>query len=264
MIGTKQANRLPTIRGVFTLINGGNPMSVSPVKITYLFHSGFTVETKHHFLIFDYYHPFAKPNPGTLTEAILKTKPATYVLASHHHSDHFDRTILQWANLETVTYIFSNDIRLSPPPLRSHGLTPYQELTLPGLTVKTFGSTDAGVSFLVKTDGLTIFHAGDLNCWRWKEDSAKEQQRAVDAFQAEVAKIAGNAIDIAFFPVDRRLEAYFAVGALYFAAQLQPKLLIPMHFGKDYDATVNFATLAQNLPSRTIVINRQGQEILWK
>jgi L-ascorbate metabolism protein UlaG (beta-lactamase superfamily) len=233
-------------------------------KVTYLFHSGFAVETAHFFFIFDYYQPSLKPNSGTLTKDILKTKPATYVLASHNHADHFDRAILKWADLETVTYILSNDIKLTKPPARCHTLAPYQELALPDLTINTFGSTDQGLSYLVKVDGLTIFHAGDLNCWRWKEDSPQEQQRAITAFQTEVAKIAGNSIDIAFFPVDRRLEEYYADGALHFAARLQPKLLIPMHFGKDYKATTAFAVLAQNVPWQTVVITHQGQEFFWQ
>jgi L-ascorbate metabolism protein UlaG (beta-lactamase superfamily) len=115
-------------------------------------------------LVFDYYQPFAKPNAGTLTADLLKTKPAAYVLASHNHRDHFNRTILKWASLETATYVFSSDIHLPRPPVRSYSLTPYQELPLPGLIIKTFGSTDQGVPFLVTMDVLNIFHAGDLNC----------------------------------------------------------------------------------------------------
>jgi L-ascorbate metabolism protein UlaG (beta-lactamase superfamily) len=238
-------------------------MSPYQAKITYLFHSGFAVETANHFLIFDYYHPFHQSNASTITRHDLTFKPATYVFASHNHADHFDRAILKWADLTTVTYILSNDIHLTKPPSRYHTLSPYQELALPGLAINTYGSTDQGLSYLVKTDGLTIFHAGDLNCWRWKEDSLEEQLRAETAFQTEIAKIAGIPIDIAFFPVDRRLEAYYANGATYFAARLQPKLLIPMHFGEDYEATAAFAALAQNAPWQTVIITHQGQEIRY-
>jgi L-ascorbate metabolism protein UlaG (beta-lactamase superfamily) len=239
-------------------------MAASQVKITYLFHSGFTVETANHFLIFDYYQPAAHPGPAILTRDFLKTKTSVVVLVSHSHADHFDRAILKWANLENISYICSNDIEVAKPPPHWRRMAPYQELTLPDLQVNTFGSTDQGVSFLVKADGLTIFHAGDLNCWRWNEDTTQEQERAEAAFQAEVARIVGNPIDIAFFPVDRRLEANYARGALRFLAQLQPKLLIPMHFGKDYEATTAFAALIQNTPWRTVEITRQGQEILFE
>jgi L-ascorbate metabolism protein UlaG (beta-lactamase superfamily) len=239
-------------------------MAPFQVKITYLFHSGFTVETANHFLIFDYYHPASQPGPAILTRDFLNTKAGVVVLVSHSHADHFDHAILKWADLENVSYICSNDIEIAKFPPRWRRLAPYQEWTLPDFKVKTFGSTDQGVSFLVNTDGLAIFHAGDLNCWRWNEDTPEEQERAKAAFQDEVARIAGNPIDIAFFPVDRRLEANYARGALHFLARLQPKLLLPMHFGKDYEATTAFAALIQNTPWRTVEITRQGQEILFE
>ena len=39
-------------------------------------------------------------------------------------------------------------------------MAPYEEYTGDGITVKTYDSTDLGVSFLVTIDGLRIFHAG--------------------------------------------------------------------------------------------------------
>lgn len=36
-----------------------------------------------------------------------------------------------------------------------------------GLRVTAFKSTDEGVAFMVETGGYTIYHAGDLNNWRW-------------------------------------------------------------------------------------------------
>ena len=48
---------------------------------------------------------------------------------------------------------------------------------LPGdIKVKAYGSTDAGVSFLVTTSGgRKIFHAGDLNDWHWQDDSSRKR-----------------------------------------------------------------------------------------
>lgn len=53
------------------------------VKVEYIFHSGFTVETRNHFLIFDYYHGDLK----------LKDKK-TYIFSTHSHYDHFNPDIL--------------------------------------------------------------------------------------------------------------------------------------------------------------------------
>jgi L-ascorbate metabolism protein UlaG (beta-lactamase superfamily) len=233
----------------------------SKAKITYLYHSGFTVETPNHFLIFDYYHPLGVPASGTITIKDFQSKPATYVFASHQHADHFDPAILKWTVLDTVHYYLSSDIRLQEPLPHCHPLSPYQELSLDSLNVKTFGSTDQGVSFLVNADGISVFHAGDLNCWRWKEDTLEDQNHAESAFQAEVGHIAGHPVDIAFFPVDRRLEENYSRGAEYFAAHVKPQLLIPMHFGKDYDATRAFAVKTAGSAFKTVIITHHGQEI---
>ncbi|HYH02922.1 MAG TPA: MBL fold metallo-hydrolase [Bacillota bacterium] len=241
-------------------------MQQTQTRITYLYHSGFTVETADCFLIFDYYQPAvkqAKTTAGILTRELLETKSRVYVFASHSHADHFDPAILTWADLTTVNYIMSSDIRVNPPLPRSHLLSPYETFRDNRLAVQTFGSTDQGVSFLVETGNFTLFHAGDLNWWQWSEDSPTDQAKAVSDFKAEIAKIAGHRIDLAFFPVDRRLEEYYAHGALYFAAQLRPKLLIPMHFGSDYQATAAFADQARNLSINTLEITHRGQEFTF-
>lgn len=243
-------------------------MQARQAKITHLFHSGYTVETANRFLVFDYYQPSigkkSSISDGVLTPDYLNSKENIFVFASHNHADHFDPAILNWAHkIPDITYIFSDDIRANTGRAAHHSLGRYQTLSLPGIRIKTFGSTDEGVSFLVETDGLAIFHAGDLNWWHWKGESPAEQERAAAWFHQEINKMHGEAIDIAFFPVDRRLEEYFSVGAEYFANKLHPKLLLPMHFGKDFGASRAFSEKSKDLPTQTITITHQGQEIFF-
>ncbi len=236
-------------------------MSPTRLKITYLFHSGFAVETANSYLIFDYYQPPVLEK-GIVTGAMLKDKPRVYVFSSHSHKDHFDRAILEWAKANpTITYIFSSDIKKNLGNCNCQRLAPYAEWSDDTVQVKTFGSTDIGVSFLVTVDGIHLFHAGDLNRWHWKEDTEADRALADQAFFAEVQKIEGHPIDVAFFPVDRRLEEYYAHGAEYFAERLRPKLLIPMHFGVDFEATKAFAARAKQLGIATVAITHQEQEI---
>jgi L-ascorbate metabolism protein UlaG (beta-lactamase superfamily) len=232
-------------------------------KITYLFHSGFAVETDNCLLIFDYYQPNVQRRPdGKITGEYLKNKNV-YVFSSHSHADHFDPAILDWTkDNPDITYILSSDIAV-PANENYHFLAPYQAFAAKGLSVKAFGSTDIGVSFLVEIDGLAIFHAGDLNWWHWKGDLEVNQQTAGKMFKAEIAKLIGTKIDIAFFPVDRRLEEFYAQGAEYFAAKIQPKLLLPMHFGRDFAATTAFAAKLQEAAVKTVEINHKGQEFYF-
>jgi len=243
-------------------------MNNPKAKITYLFHSGYAVETSQHLFIFDYYQPGANPRRdlanGIITAEYLQTKTNVYVFASHSHPDHFDPVIFEWAKTNpNITYILSSDIHSNINVPRYHIMSPYEEWKQEDALIKSFGSTDAGLSFLVQADELSLFHAGDLNWWHWKGESKAERDYAESIFKAEMEKIAPESSDIAFFPVDRRLEEFYCLGAEYFAAQMHPKLLLPMHFGDDYGATKAFAAKVKNSPLSTVEITRKGQEIFF-
>ncbi len=228
-------------------------------KITYLVHSGFSLETAGRYFLFDYC-PSLTREP--ITGEYLKTKEKVYVFVSHSHGDHFDPAILQWGrNNPAITYILSSDIYCDRSSINSHVMSAYEKWTDGSVEVETFGSTDAGISFLVKVDGLSVFHAGDLNWWKWSGETQAEQDYAERIFKEEIGKMAGRKIDVAFFPVDRRLEENYCLGAEYFAARLQPKLLIPMHFAKDFGATAAFAKRAGKIPLHTVEITHKGQII---
>jgi len=243
-------------------------MKTRTAKITHLFHSGYAVETADHFLIFDYYQPLPGKHggiaEGIITGDYLKTKKNILVFVSHNHADHFDSTILGWAKANpTITYILSSDVLANTDQLHCHILSAYEEINVDQVMIKTFGSTDQGISFLVKVAGLSIFHAGDLNWWHWTGESLDEQASAESAFKAEMVKIGEQQIDIAFFPIDRRMEESYSLGAEYFAEKFKPKLLVPMHFGKDFTITQAFAKKAKNLLINTIEITHKGQEIFF-
>lgn len=245
-------------------------MNKQTAKITHLFHSGYAVETAEHFLIFDYYQPVSGKNDGIaegiITGDYLKTKKNVLVFVSHSHADHFDPIIFDWAkDNPAITYILSNDIQANTEQLNCHAVSAYEEIYVGQVAIKTFGSTDQGISFLLHVAGLSIFHAGDLNWWHWSGESLSEQASAASAFKAEMNKLAQQVIeiDIAFFPVDRRMEEFYSIGAEYFADKFKPKLLVPMHFGKDFAATQAFAEKAKNLHINTVEISHKGQEIFF-
>ena len=243
-------------------------MSIPKATITYLFHSGYAVETKQHFCIFDYYQPFSAHgggvSDGIITSKYLKSKSNVYVFVSHGHADHFDRRIFDWAaEKPEIVYILSNDIAITDQNINSCFMGPYEIFNDGDIHIKTFGSTDEGLSFYIQVDGVSIFHAGDLNWWHWKGESKAEQSYAETIFKAEIEKIKGHSIDIAFFPVDRRLEEFYALGAEYFAEHLRPKILLPMHFGTDFEASKKFAAEARKTSFSTVQINRKGQQIIF-
>lgn len=200
-------------------------------EVIYLHHSGFAVELDKTVLIFD-------PITSVPAELLAPNKTVIFFV-SHGHADHFDPKIMNYS-APNVHYVLSDDI----PALASKDVTrtaPYQSFCTAGTAVKTFGSTDMGVSFLIECEGKTIFYAGDLNWWAW--DTAKRPHINPNAeerdYKSEIERLrktlGPNTIDLAFVPADPRLDADGELKAcLYFIDTLHPKELVPMHFWGDF------------------------------
>ena len=76
------------------------------MKLTYIFHSGFVLETEHTMLVFDYWL-----DPSGVMEDVLRKQKPIYVFSSHFHEDHFTRDIFDWKRQKSdITYILSKDI----------------------------------------------------------------------------------------------------------------------------------------------------------
>lgn len=78
------------------------------MTLTYIFHSGFALETAACLLVFDYW---MDPS-GVIPRLMGRGKPV-YVFSSHFHEDHFTREIFSWKERYpscSFTYILSKDI----------------------------------------------------------------------------------------------------------------------------------------------------------
>ncbi len=211
------------------------------MKIEYIYHSGFTVETDNYFFVFDYYK-------GRVD---LKDKK-TIVFSTHGHGDHYNKEIYDWEKEKPhILYVLSGDIEAKASK-HVYILDEEEDLKLFDVEIKSFGSTDLGISFLIKADGKSIFFAGDLNWWYWDDDSDEEKIRMELAFKNEVDKLKGSNIDVAFFPVDPRLEDAYYLGGEYFINTAHPKYFFPMHFGDKYDVIPKFIHKI-NIEDTTIV-----------
>ena len=134
------------------------------MTLTYIFHSGFALETSQAILVFDYWL-----DPADVLSALLQSNKPMYVFSSHFHEDHFTRTIFEWKKRKSdITYILSKDILKHRRAMKEEAdvwLGKWGKWNDNLVSVKALGSTDVGVSWIVETDGKRIFHAGDLNNW---------------------------------------------------------------------------------------------------
>ena len=138
--------------------------------IYFLHHSGFIYENEKSLLVFDFYK-----DPEDRLETLLKdSKKKLYFFVSHYHADHFNRDIRRWEERAEAYIMHKNCWLTMDREEKKHLMVPGDTLTIGDLTVTMYGSTDEGGSFLVKSGGKTIFHAGDLNWWHWAGEPAAD------------------------------------------------------------------------------------------
>ncbi len=201
------------------------------MKVTYIHHDGFLAECRDRYLLFDYYR-------GAIPE--MDPEKPLYVFASHRHGDHFNEDIFQLANrYPKVQYILAKDIWMSRVPESLRGRTIRmgwrKQEEMDGMVIRTLKSTDEGVAFLVEVDGMTIYHAGDLNDWRWNEESDQWNEAMHQKYMKEITGLAGEKIRCAFLPLDPRQEEWYWLGMDEFMKTVGAETVFPMHFWGDFD-----------------------------
>lgn len=201
------------------------PVDAGHCRIGYLGHSGWIIKTQNCLLIFDYTR-----RDNNIVDPDNFKDEKVYVFASHAHVDHFDEVIYEWrGHVKDIKYILGmpNDIHRTNDCLY---LQKDENVLLNDIEIYTLTSTDDGVGFMVKLDGLSIVHLGDHA--KWCQEAREDYKDAID-------KIAKNGqADIVFAPIAKgsgvRVKE-ITEGVVYAAKKLNAKYLFPMHGGgKEY------------------------------
>lgn len=216
------------------------------MKVTYLNHSGVLVEFKDHYCIFDYFR-------GELP--LLDKKKEVIVFCSHSHNDHYNPFIFDLLDKKGMRYqaILANDIsdenRLMN--IKSSFVEPDKCYQFDdGIQVETLLSNDSGVAFIVSTDEGVVYHGGDLNDWYWEGEPEEENLELRTIYHTEIGKIKGRHFDVAFVPLDPRLEMHYADGLLYFLENVDCDAVYPIHYWGDPSVIQRFITEYPEYPSR--------------
>lgn len=239
-------------------------------KVTYLDNSGFMLEFPKVILVFDYCC-----DPAHDVDKALRHSPDKPVIffVSHNHSDHYNRAVFDLGQNHRRAYVLANDIlpRRVNDTLPVDWMSPGDKVEdLPeGIIAEAFGSTDKGVSYAVTMpDGMTIFHAGDLNDWHWNQESTeREARKAHEEFTVILNRIAAvhTAFDVAFFPVDTRQGADQAAGASQMLNTISVGDFFPMHFKGPHETAcdINAYDLTADALARTRMhcLHKPGQSV---
>ncbi len=208
------------------------------MKITYLSHSCFLVETAAARLVID---PFLTGNSlAPLAAADVK---CDYILLSHGHEDHTgDALQIALANEATIIANYEIAEYFAAKGAKTHGMNPGGAFAFPFGRVKLTlahhtSSMNAGLAplymgvacgLLVEADGKRLYHAGDT------------------ALFLDMQLIGRGGLDLALLPIGDN----FTMGpedAVEALDLLKPRLAAPMHFNtwppiaQDADAFVRAA-----------------------
>lgn len=191
------------------------------MKLTFLGHSCFLVETTRARLLFD---PYLTGNPLAAQKASALT--CDYVLVSHGHEDH-TADALEIARRCGATIVSNYEIAeyFAAKGAKTHGMNPGGGYNFPFGRVKLTlahhsSSVEAGLNpvylgspcgLLLQADGRTLYHAGDT------------------ALFLDMQLIGRAGIDVALLPIGDN----FTMGpddALVALDFLRPKVAVPMHY----------------------------------
>jgi len=190
-------------------------------RIWYLGHCGWAVETKNHLLIFDYMAKAPAQASGIANGFIDPSQwrdENVFVFSSHAHSDHFSPEIFRWQQqIPKITYVFGWQAADNPNYHYLNG--PKTEKTIAGVEIATINSYHSDVpevAYLVKVDGLVIYHSGDY-------------VGKMDGYRQDIDGLAKK-----FGPVDIAFLFLSGEVPLYSLEKLAPKVAFPMHsFGME-------------------------------
>jgi L-ascorbate metabolism protein UlaG (beta-lactamase superfamily) len=208
------------------------------MNITYIGHSGFLIEWENCYWLFDYY---------TGEIPALNPMKRLIVFASHKHGDHFNPKIFRLADqYPDVWYVLSSDIRIVKANAEKYSVKeeimdkiisvkPHRDYELPDgenniVHLQALKSTDCGVAFLLSYRKKTIYHAGDLNHWIWKEETKQSNNDMTAKFNMEMEFLKDKSIDIAFAPLDPRQEEWYYLGLEKLLNTAKIGKVYPMHF----------------------------------
>ena len=201
------------------------------MKVTYIHHSGFLVETERFYYLFDY-------EKGTLPE--MDVEKPIFVLFSHSHGDHHNPevfSLLKERGMHCVRAVLSDDIE-PPADMDVLQVSPGKEYNLESqVKLTTFRSTDLGVAFLIEDQQELIYHAGDLNDWVWDEETEAYNRQMTLDYRNQIGliavKLASRVVDTAFVVLDPRQEKDYDRGLCYFLENISSKQVYPMHYWDD-------------------------------
>lgn len=237
--------------------------------------SGFMIQYKDAFYIFDYYAqlPFSDEpsiDNAQISPEFLKDKKV-FVFVSHEHSDHFDPLITDWQKSNpSIEYYFGFD----PNSFQTFTNHPFElpnynilkadtTYSFSDLKIVTFKSPiDGGLGFVIQTSDFKLLHPGDALFMGTEWPNTYTQ--SIDRISQTIKDI-----DLAFIPVVgcgfNNTDALNRSNQ-YMIRSFNPKHIIPMHGTgrEEYYYQFKEQINHENLKQKVLILENKGDHLILK
>jgi len=216
--------------------------------------SGWAVKTKRHLLIFDYWaqDPGEAPSLGNghINPAQIQDLEVV-VFISHEHGDHFDPAVLEWAEtVKSIKYVFG--WKPFDNPVYNYLSETREQREIGDIEVTTLHARSDvhEAAFLVKADGVVVFHPGDYTgFYTGREDTYKAEYDFLSKIYDQV--------DIAFLP-------NLSESNEYMLNSLSPKIAFPQHSPEYYTYKGQTQELEERIPNvRFFYAENRGERFFY-
>ncbi len=237
------------------------------MKVHYIYHSCFAVETVDTLLIFDYSQDSADGRLERLMESCWYKQ--RYFIVSHFHEDHFSPDIMKYMGArKLISYDTSKRRRIKPYQVTAV-LRPGDTYEDEHLKMMAIRSTDVGISSLVwLPDGTTLYHAGDNNNWYFAETPEEHIRCSVDEMEGlfrstlREIKMLTPCVDHVMFPIDPRLGSEMMRGACQWLQLIHTRHFYPMHCWDRWDEVgEGVEQLKELFPQTTFHLGNQSDTL---
>ena len=241
------------------------------LRIRYLGHSAYLVTTPKRCLLFDYGSKPDRSATGGLSAGIFNADELPdlplYCFASHRHQDHYSPELHRaMAKRPGANFILGLDeepdcAATEIAPDQTTLAWPHRIFQLDDLTVCCSGSTDSGVSFMVRAPEAAMYHGGDLAVWDEQDFYQRVYREEIDWLVQT-----GCRPDLAMLPVstsDGYQEEPLLSGLRYCLTKMKPTAVLPMH-GADHEHLYRrFADLVGNYNQGDILVPTAAGDLFF-
>lgn len=243
--------------------------------IYYTGNSGFIIQFKDTYYIFDYYAQLPFSDEPSLDNAFISSEflkdKKVFVFVSHEHSDHFDPLITDWQKSNpSIEYYFGFD----PNTFQTFTNHPFElpkynilkadtTYAFSDLKINTFKSPiDGGLGFVIQTEDFKLLHPGDA--LYMNNDWPNSYTQSIDRISEKIKDI-----DLAFIPVVgcgfNNTEALNKSNQ-YLIKSFNPKFAIPMHGTGREESYYQFKEqMKQETPKlKVMILENKGDHLILK